>query len=60
MILGITTGPFLQSQHSLIVDNKLNSFDLSSLTNWVGKKTKGQYHRADVQAHSLAVLYCNN
>ena len=48
--------PFLQSLHSLIVDKKLSSFDLSFITNWAAKKSKGQFCRADVQARSLAVL----
>ena len=54
-----TAIPFLKSLHSLIVDNKLSDFDISFITNWVGKKAKGQYYRADLQARSLAVLYCN-
>ena len=34
-------------------------FDISFMENWVNKKAKGCYCRADVQARSLAVLYCN-
>lgn len=29
------------------------------MENWVSKKAKGRYCRADAQARSLAVLYCN-
>lgn len=54
-----TAIPFLKSLHSLIADNKLSDFDISCITNWVGKKAKGQHYRADSQAYSLAVLYCN-
>jgi len=38
---------------------KLSDFDLSFLTNWTEKKANGRYHRADMQACALAVLYCN-
>ena len=44
---------------SLIVDKKLSEFDISCITNWLGKKVKGQYFRGNLQSRSLAVLYCN-
>ena len=37
----------------------MGDFDISFITNWVGKKPKGQYYIADLQAYSLAVLYFN-
>jgi len=43
----------------MIVDDSLNQFDLSFLSNWVQKKYKGRYWRADEQARSLAILYSN-
>ena len=49
--------PFLKSLHSLIIEKKLTDFDISFMENWVNKKAKGHYCRADAQAHSLAVLY---
>ena len=50
---------FLRSLHLLIVEKKLSDFDISFMENWVSKKAKGRYCRADAQARSLAVLYCN-
>ena len=37
----------------------MGDFDISFITKWVGKKPKGQYYIADLQAYSLAVLYFN-
>ena len=48
--------PFL---HLLIEDGKLSTFDTSFLSNWTSKKLHGRHSRADEQARSLAVLYCN-
>ena len=54
-----SAAPFLKTLHALIEENKLSSFDMSFIQNWVQKKAHGQYCRADVQARALAVLYSN-
>ena len=56
----ISTTPFFKKLlNSLITNNQLSDFDLCFITNWTGKKAKGQYYQADMQARALAVLYCN-
>jgi len=34
-----TTIPFLKSLHLLLIENKLNEFDISFITNWLGEKS---------------------
>ena len=51
--------PFVKTLITLLNEKKLSEFDLSFLQNWVGKKSKGQYFRADEQARNLAILYSN-
>ena len=55
-----TAKPFVQSVIKLIAENKLSDFDLSFLQNWMHKKEKGRFARADEQARNLAILYSNN
>ena len=43
----------------LFEEKKLSTFDLSFLQNWLHKKQKGRYARADGQARKLAILYSN-
>ena len=38
---------------------KITDFDANFIKNWIGKKAKGKYFRADEQASNLAVLYSN-
>ena len=45
--------PFVETIVSLLQQNKLSQFDLSFLENWMKKKLKGRYARADEQAHNL-------
>ena len=40
-------------------EGKLSEFDCSFLENWLQKKLKGRYARADEQARKLAILYSN-
>ena len=54
-----TAKPFVQSVIKLIAENKLSDFDLSFLQNWMHKKEKGRFARADEQARNLAILYSN-
>lgn len=51
--------PFIKTLLTLFEENKLSDFDMSFLSNWLGKKAKGRFHRADEQARSLAILYSN-
>lgn len=51
--------PFVEMLITLFEDKKLSSFDLSFLSNWLGKKAKGRYYRADEQARNLTILYSN-
>ena len=44
---------------NLFEEKKLSTFDLSFLQNWLHKKQKGRYARADGQARKLAILYSN-
>ena len=50
---------FTETLLSLLEEGKLSEFDLSFLHNWLEKKSKGRYCRADEQARSLTVLYSN-
>ena len=51
--------PFLETLQRMIVDGSLSDFDVSFITNWTQKKSKGQICKADEQARSLAILYSN-
>ena len=51
--------PFVKTLITLLAEEKLSSFDLSFLKNWVGKKAHGRHFQADEQARNLAVLYSN-
>ena len=51
--------PFVETIVSLLQQNKLSQFDLSFLENWMKKKLKGRYARADEQARKLTILYSN-
>ena len=51
--------PFVETFIALMEQGKLSSFDLSFLENWLQKKLKGRYARADEQARKLAILYSN-
>lgn len=44
---------------NLLQQNKLSTFDLSFLKNWMHKKQKGRYASADEQACKLTILYSN-
>lgn len=58
-----TTDPTLKSFFKtllqLMQDHKLSQFDMSFLSNWVGKKMHGRNYRADDQARNLAILLSN-
>lgn len=43
----------------VLEENKLSAFEIYFLKNWVGKKDKGSYYRANDQARSLTILYSN-
>ena len=51
--------PFVETFITLLEQEKLSSFDLSFLENWLHKKLKGHFTRADEQARKLAILYSN-
>ena len=51
--------PFMETFLKLFEEKKLSTFDLSFLQNWLHKKQKGRYARADGQARKLAILYSN-
>ena len=51
--------PFLDKLIYLLSSESLNDFDLSFLNNWLSKKIKGKYYRANEQARSLAILLSN-
>ena len=51
--------PFAQSFLELLDSGKLSAFDLNFMENWVQKKGKGRYAKANEQARSLAILYSN-
>ena len=48
--------PFVETFLKLFEEKKLSTFDLQ---NWLHKKQKGRYARADGQARKLAILYSN-
>ena len=48
--------PCVQTLITLLEEQKLSDFDLSFLENWLGKKEKGRFFKADEQARSLAIL----
>ena len=54
-----TIRPFMDKLATLLQNNSLSEFDLSFLSNWLGKKYNGKYYRADEQARSLAILLSN-
>ena len=54
-----TMKSFFRTLLSLMHDHKLSQFDLSFLSNWVGKKMHGRNHYADDQARNLAILLSN-
>ena len=49
--------PFVETFITLLEQEMLSSFDLSFLENWLHKKLKGRFTRADEQARNLAILY---
>ena len=51
--------PFVQTLITLLEEQKLSDFDLNFLENWLGKKEKGRFFKADEQARNLAILYSN-
>ena len=51
--------PFLETLQRMLVDGSLSDFDVSFITNWTQKKSKGRIWKADEQARSLAILYSN-
>ena len=51
--------PFAEIFITLMEEGKLSEFDCSFLENWLQKKLKGRYARADEQARKLAILYSN-
>ena len=51
--------PFVETFIALMEQGKLSTFDYSFLANWLQKKLKGRYARADEQARKLAILYSN-
>ena len=51
--------PFVHTLVTLLEEQKLSEFDMSFLQNWLGKKSKGRYFKADEQARNLAILYSN-
>ena len=51
--------PCVYTLVTLLEEQKLSEFDMSFLQNWLGKKSKGRYFKADEQARNLAILYSN-
>ena len=51
--------PFIEMLITLMEENRLTDFDTNFIKNWIGKKAKGKFFRADEQARNLAVLYSN-
>ena len=51
--------PFIEMLITLMEENRLTDFDTKFIKNWMGKKAKGKFFRADEQARNLAVLYSN-
>ena len=51
--------PFVETFINPFEEKKLSTFDLSFLQNWLHKKQKGCYAKADGQARKLAILYSN-
>ena len=51
--------PFIEQLLNLFDENKLSCFDFNFLKNWLNKKSKGKYGKADDQARNLAVLFSN-
>ena len=51
--------PFIETLITLMEDNKLTDFDTNFIKNWIGKKAKGKFFRADEQARNLVILYSN-
>ena len=51
--------PFAEIFITLMEEGKLSEFDCSFLENWLQKKLKGRYARADEEARKLAILYSN-
>ena len=47
---------FFKTLLQLVRDHKLSQFDMSFLSNWVGKKMHGRNYHADDQARNLAIL----
>ena len=54
-----TLKSFFKTFLQLIQDHKLSQFDMSFLSNWVGKKMHGKHYHADDQARNLAILLSN-
>ena len=51
--------PFVQTFIDLLSSEKLSTFDFNFLKNWIEKKSKGKYAKADEQARNLAILFSN-
>ena len=51
--------PFVEKLLYLINTNTLSDFDISFLSNWLGKKVGGRWFHADEQARNLTVLLSN-